>query len=498
MDDAEFFTTIKRLRTQGRDDATVEVKSSASKLSTDIWESVSAFANTEGGVILLGLNENNSFLPVENFQIDTVRDQFISGMGDGGSEGRLTNPPNYNITRHDLDGQPVLEITIHELEAPLKPCFITKRNIQGGSFKRVDDADIHLSTNEVFSLQNAYRATTTDRDPVPHAELSDLDSAIYLQTFAKAQQVNPRALKNADSTEVKLKRLNFTDSEGHVTKAGLLVGGCYPQQFFPKLLVDVAVHAGTEKSIPGEPRFLDRIICEGTIGEMIDSAVSAVARNLKTASFVLGSSRIDELELPIEVLREAIANALIHREYDARFDGESVAVDVYSDRVEILNPGSLWNKSRQNLTDGRSCCRNATLMKLMSIAPLPNGAGSPAEGNGSGIQLMIHECEKRGLKAPVFAPEMDHFKVILFRPSNGTSKPPLKERATSNETAIIRLLQQNESLSIREIADMSNLTVSQVRYRIGLLMESGEVEPTASTTSRNRKYKLRPLPQPSA
>lgn len=56
---------------------------------------------------------------------------------------------------------------------------------------------------------------------------------------------------------------DFLDSQGNVTKAGLLVVGTYPQQFYPKLFIDVAVHAGTQKGMAGSLRFMDRTICEG-------------------------------------------------------------------------------------------------------------------------------------------------------------------------------------------------------------------------------------------
>ena len=77
-----------------------------------------------------------------------------------------------------------------------------------------------------------------------------------------------------------MERLNFLDPQGNVTKAGLLAAGVYPQQFYPKLFIDVAVHAGTQKGAAGPLRFMDRTVCEGTLGEMISDAVAAVAKNL--------------------------------------------------------------------------------------------------------------------------------------------------------------------------------------------------------------------------
>ena len=75
---------------------------------------------------------------------------------------------------------------------------------------------------------------------------------------------------------------------------------------------------------------------------MINDAVNATSRNLRSYSFIEGIGRKDELEIPSEVLREAIANAVVHREYHPYFQGQPVTVDVYADRIEISNPGGLW------------------------------------------------------------------------------------------------------------------------------------------------------------
>ena len=183
---------------------------------------------------------------------------------------------------------------------------------------------------------------------------------------------------------------------------------------FPKLHVDVAVHLGSEEASDSSVRFMDRVICEGAIGDVLEGAIEAVSKNLRRISTVQGIGREDELEIPVEVLREAIANALIHRDYDSRFEGEAIFIDIYEDRVEVVNPGGLWGgKSRANLADGRSCCRNVTLMRLLSLSNLPSTAGSPAEGNGTGILLMINEMLKRQLRRPDSRPAIDHFRIVL-------------------------------------------------------------------------------------
>lgn len=492
MDQEKLLAIVERLRQQGTDDGDIEVKECVRKLSGDIWETVSAFANTSGGLILLGLSERAGFTPVEGFDPDRTRDQFVAGMGDGGSPSKLVNPPRYRIERAVIDALPVLVIEIFELDPASKPCYIFDRGPAKGSYKRVDDKDVLLSSNELFSVSTASRVDNFDREPVEGATTADFDKTLVGRTFERAYDLSPRALKGVQNDWDKLQRLNFIDEVGKVTKAGLLAAGSYPQQFFPRLVVDVAVHSGLEKGTPGAPRFLDRTVCEGTLGEMVADAVGAVAKNLKRCSVVVGAGRVDELEIPEEVIREAVANALIHRDYSPRYDGQAVSVDIFDDRVEIVNPGGLYgSKTRENLADGLSCCRNATLMKLMSLVPLPAAAGSPAEGNGSGVPMMIRECKQRGIPEPEFRPALDSFKVVFSRPSyEGREGRSLESDAVKGEEEILGALKERGELSMRELAEGLGLTVSQARYRMRGLLSSGAVVATASKTSRDRKYRL--------
>ena len=119
------------------------------------------------------------------------------------------------------------------------------------------------------------------RDRVDGATVADLDEAVYEAAFSRALQLTPRSMRGANDTQQRLRRLNFINSQGFVIRSGLLVAGKYPQQFFPKLYVDVAVHPGVTKGASGELRFYDRTICEGTLGEMIEDAAIAVAKNLR-------------------------------------------------------------------------------------------------------------------------------------------------------------------------------------------------------------------------
>lgn len=498
INEEQVSSIIARLRKQGTDDASVEVKECQHSLSKDIWETVSAFANTHGGLIILGLSERNGFTPVEDFAIERICDQFIAGINGSSGEAKVANPPQYDIVRIEYEGAELLAITLEELPANSKPCYIKSKGMQSGSYKRCDDQDLLLSASETLSLSSAALFESYDRTPVVDATVEDLDEALISATFERALMQTPRALTGATTRLERMRRLNFIDSGGNITRAGLLAAGVYPQQFFPRLMIDVAVHPGTEKGGAGSIRFADRSLCDGKIGEMIGDAVQAIRRNLKTRSTVRGVGRVDELEIPEEVLREVIANALIHRDYNPRFDGQAINVDIFDDRIEVRNPGGLYGSMRkQTLASGISCCRNSTLMRLMSLVPLPLEAGSPAEGNGSGIPMVIQSCKAHGLKEPLFCPGIDQFKVILFRPNwdVDASSAPRDEREVSEKRArlgeevIHDLLAEYGEMSVNELQEQTGLNKTQVRNRLRKLIAAGKVIPTAPASSKKRAYR---------
>ena len=483
---------VERLRAQGTDDALIEVKSCETKLSTDMWESVSAFANTAGGLIICGLSEKAGFTPLERFDLDRVRDQFVTGIGDGGQPALVSPITHYQLQRGIVDGRPVLLIDIAELSIRDKPCYIVARGVQAGSYKRVDDKDIRLSATELYELQSALIPSDADSSIVPEATIDDLDHKLVDAVITNRRHLSARALRGASTREAQMERLNITNKEGAVRLAGLLAVGIYPQQYFPKLVIDVAVHPGTEKSEPGAPRFLDRQICDGPLPACIEDALAVIGRNLRKISTVSGAGRTEEWEIPKEVLREALANAVIHREYSPMFVGESVSVDIYPDRVEVRSPGGLWGgKTLDNLDNGDSRCRNAKLMSLMGATPLEYDEGFVAESQGSGILSMIREMESKHLGRPAFIAHADSFCVQFAR--HGVelqqNRTWLEEHAGTaldrkDETLLMVFRERGGELSVGQIRSTLKWDSDDIRTRCEQLVASGLIVATEQDTYR--------------
>lgn len=481
MNSEQLRATVARLRAAGTDDAWVEVKRSGPKLSSDVWETVSAFANTAGGTIILGLSEVDGFVPAKVFDLQANLDAFVMGVGDGGIDNcKLENPPRYILERHEFEGKSLLVIDIAENEIGSKPCFIRKLGMVSGSYKRVDDKDLRLSPTELYEMQNILKPSIDDREVVPGATPDDLNDDVVDQIIAMARMLNSKAVRGTSDRASIMRRLNITDGGDGVLMAGLLVAGDYPQMFFPKLVVDVATYPDTAKSAPGKPRFIDRRICEGSLSEVMADAMAAIERNLRTYSIVDGVGRHDEQEIPRDVLREAVANALVHREYNAAFTGQAVSVEIYPDRVVIKSPGGLWGgKTIDNLADGDSICRNATLMKLMRFVSLPGEVGSPAEGNGTGIELMLREMASKSLPAPEFEAGIDSFSVTLGRHGTeiaefqswlahiGCAELPQIERAT------LLTVKRSGPKTVRELHEQLSCDSDDVRAALVNLVQRG-------------------------
>lgn len=474
MTEEELALIVARLRRQGADDDRVEVKAAAGGLPKSVWESVSAFANTEGGFIVLGLDESQSFAPAEGFDAVKVWDQFREGMSEKpGTAPEVFPVPDYTVCQREVDGSAVLLIDIEPLRGgdPRRtpPCFVEARGIQNGSYKRVGDADIRLNSYEIYLLlHSADREDSTDRLPVERAGVDSLNPAAIKDLIASIVDSGSHILAGIgleDQVAV-LQRLNVLDDEQRLTLAGYLTLAFYPQQEYPQLTIDVAVHPDVVKSRLETLRFVDRRVCDGPIPVAIEDAVTTVLRNLRRRRVVEGVAGRDIPEIPVEVIREGITNAVMHRDYSHYVRGQKVAVDVYPDRVEITSPGGFWgDRTKGNLADGISQSRNQVLAQILRTVPSVRGQGTVAEGSGSGVPRMIQAMRGHGLPAPDYsASTLSH--VVLRLQRFGLMDPEVAAWPSTLPHA--EELSQDERVVLSLTATLGEVSVIDVRQNLGL------------------------------
>ncbi|WP_084500793.1 ATP-binding protein [Actinomyces slackii] len=480
---------VARIRRQGEDDARVEVKAAGRGLPKSVWDSVSAFANTEGGLIILGLDEVSGFAPAPGFDARRVRDSLAAGLDNAaGAQAKVSPIPPHTIRRSEVDGASVVVlevISLREVQGAPMPCYVVAQGIERGSYKRVGDADKHLTPYEVYLLSSRHRTERIDRQPVPGRSIDDLDPEAIDRLIARLRR-RSRALTGIADDDIAgaLKRINVLTPEGEPTLAGYLTLGIYPQQEFPQLTIDVTVHPGRQKSHDPAVRFVDRQNCDGPISQAIDDAVHAVLRNLRTQRVVVGTRGSDVTELPEDVLREAIANAVMHRDYSLYVRGQQVAVDVYPDRVEVTSPGGFWgDRTKENVAEGRSASRNEDLVRLLTVVPMPDGESTVCENQGSGVPLMISRMREWGLPDPNYsASTIDHVVVRLARSAS--------EDVDAAELAVLSVLGTERALTAREIAEATGRSLGALRPLLRELVSRGLIVATAPPQSRNRAYVL--------
>jgi ATP-dependent DNA helicase RecG len=209
-----------------------------------------------------------------------------------------------------------------------------------------------------------------------------------------------------------------TDEAGdyRVSVAGLLALGRYPQEHLPQVMLTF-VHYPTETG--GEPatreRFIDNVALEGPIPVMVRDALAALRKNMVRRSVVSGAGRADTWEYPETALREAVVNALIHRDLSPAALGTQVQVEMYPNRLVVRSPGGLFGPvSLQDLGEaGISSARNATLLKILEDVPMPNDTRTVCENRGSGIRAMLDSLREARMSLPKFDDRISSFTVTF-------------------------------------------------------------------------------------
>ncbi|WP_223911856.1 ATP-binding protein [Actinomyces capricornis] len=485
MTDEELAERVARLRQLGSDDAGTEVKAAAGGLPKSVWESVSAFANTDGGIVILGLDEKRAFAPVEGFDAGRIVNALVAGLQ---QDPKIVPVPDgaYRVWRTMVDDAPVVVVEVDSLrgraDTPL-PCYVKAKGVMGGSYKRVDDQDRHLTAYEIYMLQTSYQVLGTDRMEVPGAALEELSSDAVQRMLGSIRARGSHALDGlaADDLSGALTRIGVLGSESTPTLAGYLALATYPQQRLPQLTIDVAVHPSTEKSAHGELRFIDRQTCDGPLPIAIEDAVKAVSRNLRRQRRVEGVAGVDELEVPEEVLREAITNAVTHRDYGELARGGQVAVDVFPDRVEVSSPGGFYGtRSAENVAEGRSDSRNPGLARLLTLVPRTDGDGVLCENQGSGVPRMISSMRERGLPSPDYSESDLGHVVVRLRRSGLLDEQALSwldslpgGGGTDSERAALALARRDGRVSVAGLRDNLGIDSDDAREVLGALVAEG-------------------------
>lgn len=406
---------IAELRKFGAEATSVEAKRAEGGLPKSARDTLSSFSNTPGGgTLVLGLDEATGFSAVG-------LDDPAKMMADLASMCRadMVPPLAPEIEVAEVDGQSILLADVPELPKSQKPCYVRALGMERGSFIRVGESDRRLTSEEVHQVVADRGQPQFDHEVIVDATLDDLDHTAVDAYVGRARLNNPRIFAD-EPPDVVLRMTKVLgrgpDAREHPTMAGLLALGRYPQQFFPQLNVTfVHYPTPTGESTQAGVRFLDNVSLNGPIPSMVSETLSVIRRNMSRRALITGEGRRDMWEYPPEALREAVVNALVHRDLSPGSRGIQVQIEMYPDRLRIMNPGGLFGAVDIDRLgeEGRSSARNSLLMKLLEEAQVPDEDRTVCENRGSGIRAMLAALRHAGMSPPRFKDTTTAFEVLL-------------------------------------------------------------------------------------
>ena len=408
MNKNEVIIAINNLRKYNTETNRIEAKTAANGFPKKCYDTFSSFSNKYGGIIIFGINEKNNFKTEGVYDVNDLQKQITNLCSD--SMVPIIRP---DIISMEFEGKNIVAVKIQELLQNQKPCYYKPSGIKNGSYTRVGDRDDRMTDYELYTLQSYNDHIFEDTRPNKRANIDDLNIKKLTSYIEVVKRNKPHFSKNSFNKCLKI--CGIIDSSKDVaypTLAGTMIFSDYPQSFYPQLFVACVVIPGTELGDTGASgeRFVDNKRVEGTIEEMLNDTMTFISRNMRTSViFDEYGNRINKTEYPLEALREAVANALIHRDYSIQTENAYISVNMYNDRIEISNPGTLYgnNKLDKLGTSETMESRNPTIVRILEEKK------SVIENRHTGIPTMKREMKKHGLPEPEFYEERDFFKVVF-------------------------------------------------------------------------------------
>ena len=419
----------------------IEFKESADK---SLASEVCAFANASGGRIFIGVNDTGKIVGTDTSNAARSRVQDTVNQ----IEPRLP----IDVAVHD----DIIVITVPE--GTSKPYSCAK-----GFYLRSGPNSQKLERNSIIDfLQNEgkviYDSIVNEKYPIAE----NFDETEYVKYLRKSaiSDVLPResVLKNLGCAE--------TASNGVLsyTNAGILFFRDNSQEVhFDFTHVVCALYKGIDKV-----DIIDAKDLNGSIIENIDNAIVFLKRNLRVRYEIKTVQRKNILELPEDALREAVTNAVCHRDYFEK--GARVMVEIFDDRVEITNPGSVPKGITKDNFGNTSVTRNPVVASLLHRIHY-------IERMGTGIKRMNRAMEEARLKKPIFQTEGYFFKVIfkrdLFQHAKNDGVNVMKDGVKETQAKMIELITKNAKITIPQMAQELNISLRQTQRLLKPLIDSG-------------------------
>lgn len=411
-------------------------------------QAVVAFANTQGGTIILGIrDEDREIIGLSDNEIERYHSEIPQAVAD-----TVSPQIALDLFEQNLGGRTCLVMRV--FPGPQKPYFIKRLGCPAGIFVRFGSHNRRADDYTVRELSRQKTGVRFEDTPVPQVTFADL-----------CPDLMSNVLRRLDEGEFIGSGFGMADVTGRTIPniAGALL--FYPghSRVVAESTVSVVQYAGKDKQ-----NLMKSETFDGGIHRLLESSFDYLLGLLGRNYQIEGSTKVpQEVELPVEALREALVNAIAHRAYDYE---APIRVSVFSNRVEFLNPGSFYAPiHRENLREGLSRYRNP----LIADALRKTGH---MEKQGIGISRIIDSCEDAGLMTPSFI-ELEHYvKVTLYM---GRSRAQREGRMMNKAVEPLtprEIFSEVDTLSSAELAQRIGKSQAMAKKILQKLKEQGSIE----------------------
>ena len=476
----ELIELVDKICKQKAEGQTIELKTAHHGCPQRLYDTLSSFSNQDsGGVLIFGIDESAAYQVVDIYDPQDLQKKVAEQCQ------QMEPPVRAVFTLAEYQGKIICSAEIPAIDISERPCYYRGAGRTKGSYVRVGDADLHMTDYEIYSYEAFRKHLHDDERPVERSSMKLLDEE-QIKKYVQKMSANRPGFSRL-SPEQALEMLNITRN-GVPTLAAVLNFGIYPQGFLPQLGITAIVVPGTQIGDVDQDnaRFIDNKRIEGTIPEMVEEALNFCRRNMKVKTIIDRETgvRKDKTEYPLDALREAILNAVIHRDYSCYTEGTPVQIDFFTDRVEIHSPGSLYGRmSVEQLGIARPDLRNPALAAMTETL-------TAAEHRYSGIPTMRNAMKDHGLAEPKFENRRNEFIVTLYNQTVTTIDhvpSPISEKVTAKD--ILQFCQQPRTR--QEIAQYLGIktTFYVSQHYIVPLLKAGQLAMTIPEKPKSRKQK---------
>lgn len=445
---------IKNLIKEGESEKT-EFKESLS-LKDEIGKTVSAFSNSNNGIIVVGVNDFGKIIGVQTGK-KTIEElaNYIKQNTD--------NHIYPKITIENINDKAI--IAIHVNEANEKPVFF-----KGYAFKRIGKSNHKLSASEIRKLaKESGQKVYWDKQVCETANLKDIDEQAV--KWFRREYKKKLGKKLISSNKELLKSLGCIKEPGSkITNTAILLFGKNPKKFFPRYYTSIVRYPGNNIGTA----YLEIKDIEGNLFEIIDKAEKYIRGYMETFHLLKEGhvAREAVLQYPAFVIRELVVNAVAHRDYS--ITGSRIIIKMFKDRIEFDSPGGFGgNVNEKNILD-EQFSRNPTIVNVLNKInyieelgegwdriidtiknyPLKFSKMPNIKGNSRVIVTLYSPKEKLMENAPVSAPVSAPVKLSHLQ-QGIIDKIKSNKKITYDELAL--LLQKNRTTIMRNISQLKKL-----------------------------------------